>query len=92
MPRSLCLLWLQCCVCDSLVSVTFSRSVGGDLCFHETVSGRFGFGFHTGASSASVGFPDVLGAVGLVSERVVYADAGDAVCASVLLVLAVSCR
>jgi len=33
-----------------------------------------------------VGFHDVLGAVGLVSERVVCADMGDAVCASVLLV------
>ena len=92
MPRSLRLLWLQCCVCDSLVTVTFSRSVGGDQCFHEKVCGRFGFGVHTGASSATVGFHDVLGAVGLVSERVVCADAGDAVYASVLLVLAVSCR
>jgi len=47
-----------------------------------------------GASSATatVGFHDVFGAVGLVSERVVCTDAADAVCASVLLVLAVSCR
>jgi len=45
-----------------------------------------------GASSATVGFHDVSGAVGLVSELVVCADAADAVCASVLLVLAVSCR
>ena len=45
-----------------------------------------------GASSATVGFHDILGAVGLVSERVVCADAADAVCASMLLVLTVSCR
>jgi len=45
-----------------------------------------------GASSATVGFHDILGAVGLVSERVVCTDAADAVYASVLLVLAVSCR
>jgi len=45
-----------------------------------------------GVSSATVGFHDVLGAVGPVSERVVCADAADTVCASVLLVLAVSCR
>ena len=55
-------------------------------CFHEKVGGRFGFGVYTGASSATVGFHDVLGAAGLVSERVACADAGDAVCASVLLV------
>jgi len=45
-----------------------------------------------GASSVTVGFHDVFGAGGLVSERVVCADAADTVCVSVLLVLAVSCR
>jgi len=45
-----------------------------------------------GASSATVGYHDVFGAVGLVSERMVCTDAADAVCASMLLVLAVSCR
>jgi len=45
-----------------------------------------------GASSATVGFHDIFGAVGLVSERVMCADVADAVCVSVLLVLAVSCR
>jgi len=66
-------------------------SVGGDQCFHEKAGGRFGFGVYTGASSANVGFHDVLGAVGLVSERVVCADAGDAVCVSVLLVYLLCC-
>ena len=53
----------------------FSRSVGVDGCFHEKVGGRFAFGIYTGASSATVDFQDVFGAVGLVSERVVCADA-----------------
>jgi len=45
-----------------------------------------------GASSATIGFHDIFGAVGLVSVRVVCANAADAVCASVLLVLAMSCQ
>ena len=94
MPRSLRLLWLQCCVCDSLVTVTFSKSVGGDQCFHEKVGGRFGFGIYTGASSATVGFHDVLGAVGLVSERVsgVRRCGRRCVCIRATGILAVSCR
>jgi len=73
MPQSLRLLWLQCYVfvIVLLQCNIFSRSVGGDRCFHEKVGGRFVFDVYTGASSANVGFHDVLGAVGLISERVV---------------------
>ena len=66
------------------------RSVSVGVSMKKSVVGLVSV--NHGSSSATVGFHDVSGAVGLVSELVVCADAADAVCASVLLVLAVSCR